>query len=145
MNLNKYSTKFKERGSCKLMNLRNIFTFTNKTKRLAKEVKKRPLPQHIAIIMDGNGRWAQQKELPREVGHRYGSEALKDIVEISVKIGIQYLTLFAFSTENWNRPDKEIEALMDLMIEYLQKELDDLVDNNIKSIMRLIEPKVIMA
>lgn len=132
MNLNKYSTKFKERGSCKLMNLRNIFTFTNKTKRLAKEVKKRPLPQHIAIIMDGNGRWAQQKELPREVGHRYGSEALKDIVEISVKIGIQYLTLFAFSTENWNRPDKEIEALMDLMIEYFQKELDDLVDNNIK-------------
>lgn len=114
------------------MSLKDVFKCKNSTKRLIKKVKKRPLPQHIAIIMDGNGRWAQKRGLPREIGHRYGSEAITDIVEISAKIGIQYLTLFAFSTENWNRPDEEITALMDLLVEYLQKKLDYLYDNNIK-------------
>lgn len=114
------------------MNIKNIFIFPNSTKKLIRKVKERPLPKHVAIIMDGNGRWAQKKGLPREVGHRYGSESLKDIVEISARIGIDYLTLFAFSTENWQRPQKEIDALMDLLVEYLQNELDELDDNDIK-------------
>lgn len=114
------------------MNFKSIFKFTKTTEKLMKKVQEKPLPQHVAIIMDGNGRWAQKKGLPREIGHRYGSEALKEIVKMSVKLDLKYLTLFAFSTENWNRPQKEIDALMDLLIEYLQEELEELDKNNIK-------------
>lgn len=122
----------KREVSIEAMNIKDIFKNLSSIERLMKKVKKRPMPNHVAIIMDGNGRWAQKKGLPREVGHRYGSESLKDIVEISVKLGIDYLTLFAFSTENWQRPQKEIEALMELLIEYLENELDELDENNIK-------------
>lgn len=90
------------------------------------------LPKHIAIIMDGNGRWAKKKGLPRILGHRAGVNKVKKIVRFCGNIGISYLTLFAFSTENWQRPITEISALMKLLVEYLKKEVDELDDNNVK-------------
>ncbi|MBC7325152.1 MAG: isoprenyl transferase [Moorella sp. (in: Bacteria)] len=84
------------------------------------------LPRHVAIIMDGNGRWAQQKGLPRTVGHRAGVESLRDIVKASVEWGIAILTVYAFSTENWKRPWEEVNALMNLLVEYLHRELAEL-------------------
>ncbi len=89
-------------------------------------------PRHVAIIMDGNGRWAKKRKLPREMGHRAGVLALKEIVKYSCNIGLKYLTLYAFSTENWKRPDLEIKNLMSLMMEYLKNELWELKRNNIK-------------
>lgn len=96
------------------------------------ELLKFPLPSHIAIIMDGNGRWAKTQGFPRIVGHRAGSETLKTIVETCVDIGIRYLTVYAFSTENWKRPQKEINALMELLVEYIDKELEKLKQNGVK-------------
>ncbi|MCL6447755.1 MAG: isoprenyl transferase [Armatimonadetes bacterium] len=90
------------------------------------------LPQHIAIIMDGNGRWAQRRGLPRTLGHRAGVESLRDVVKICVELGIRFLTVYAFSTENWKRPREEINTLMNLLIEYLQKEIDELCANGIR-------------
>jgi undecaprenyl diphosphate synthase len=90
------------------------------------------LPRHIAIIMDGNGRWAASRHLPRVEGHRAGSEAVRDTVETSARMGIQVLTLYAFSVENWKRPDTEISALMGLLRHYLRAELKTLLRNNIK-------------
>lgn len=89
-------------------------------------------PKHVAIIMDGNGRWAKKRNLPREMGHRAGVLALKEIVKYSCNIGLKVLTLYAFSTENWKRPDFEIKSLMNLMMEYLKNELEELKCNNIK-------------
>ncbi|NMA94743.1 MAG: isoprenyl transferase [Clostridiales bacterium] len=114
---------------------KGIFSFIKHiqpTRRLIKQVNSRPVPRHIAIIMDGNGRWAQKRGLSREMGHRYGSESLKDIIESTSDLGIEYLTVFAFSTENWKRPTKEINALMDLLVDYIDSELDRLKRNNIK-------------
>ena len=90
------------------------------------------IPKHIAIIMDGNGRWAKQRMLPRSMGHRAGVEALRDVIKTASNIGIKYLTLYAFSTENWKRPDSEISILMNLLIEYLRKEIAELHHNNVK-------------
>ena len=90
------------------------------------------LPKHIAIIMDGNGRWAKKRLLPRNIGHRQGLEALKSIVNACGIIGIQVLTVYAFSTENWNRPQKEVNFLMNLLVEWLEKEIDSLNENNVK-------------
>lgn len=90
------------------------------------------LPQHIAIIMDGNGRWAQQKGLNRYEGHREGAESVHDIVEASVQLKIKYLTLYAFSTENWNRPKEEVDALMELLISTIKKETPILMENNVR-------------
>jgi len=90
------------------------------------------LPKHIAIIMDGNGRWAKKRRLPRSIGHRHGMEALKRTVDVCGKIGIHILSVFAFSTENWNRPSTEIGFLMDLLVEYLEKEIVSLNENNVK-------------
>ncbi|MEW5897718.1 MAG: isoprenyl transferase [Bacillota bacterium] len=90
------------------------------------------LPQHIAIIMDGNGRWAQRRGLPRTFGHRAGVESLRDVVKICVELGIKFLTVYAFSTENWKRPREEVNTLMDLLIEYLQREIDELCANGIR-------------
>ncbi|SNR89131.1 Undecaprenyl pyrophosphate synthetase [Anaerovirgula multivorans] len=90
------------------------------------------IPGHIAIIMDGNGRWAKKKGLPRTLGHRAGVEALRDVVRTASDIGVQYLTLFAFSTENWKRPEQEVSALMKLLIEFLKKEVSELHKNNVK-------------
>lgn len=90
------------------------------------------LPRHIAIIMDGNGRWARQRGLPRTMGHRAGVEALRGIVRFASQIGIEYLTVFAFSTENWKRPQSEIGILMSLLKEYIRRELEELHSNEVK-------------
>lgn len=90
------------------------------------------LPKHIAIIMDGNGRWAQKRGLPRIAGHRYGVEALRDVVKVCNEIKIPVLTVYAFSTENWKRPREEVNALMDLLVEYVYKEIDELDENKVQ-------------
>jgi undecaprenyl diphosphate synthase len=90
------------------------------------------LPRHVAIIMDGNGRWAASRRLPRVEGHRAGIEAVRDTVETSARLGISVLTLYAFSVENWKRPDTEISALMGLLKHYLRAELKSLLRNNIR-------------
>ncbi len=90
------------------------------------------VPQHVAIIMDGNGRWAQQRLMPRTVGHAKGAAGVRALVEHSVKLGIKYLTLFAFSTENWQRPKDEVSTLMGLFVQYLEKEMKGLRDAGVK-------------
>ena len=90
------------------------------------------LPTHLAIIMDGNGRWAKQKGLLRTLGHESGTKSVKTTVEICAKLGIKNLTLYAFSTENWNRPKLEVDTLMKLLISSLKKELKTLSQNNIR-------------
>jgi len=90
------------------------------------------LPNHIAIIMDGNGRWAKKRGLLRNLGHKSGAKAVKQVVESCAEINVKHLTLYAFSTENWNRPKLEIELLMKLLISSLKKELKTLQKNNIK-------------
>ena len=90
------------------------------------------LPKHLAIIMDGNGRWAKQQGFLRAFGHENGTKSVKEIIKTSAKLGIEYLTLYAFSTENWNRPKLEVEALMKILINSLKKELVTLQENNIR-------------
>ena len=93
---------------------------------------KNKLPKHLAIIMDGNGRWAKEKGLPRTAGHKQGVQTVIDVVEDCAELGIEYLSLFAFSTENWKRPKKEVENLMKLLVQFIDKELGRLHKNNIK-------------
>ncbi len=95
-------------------------------------LNKEKIPQHIAIIMDGNGRWAKKKGQPRVLGHRAGVKTVRRITEACAKIGVKYLTLYAFSTENWNRPAFEVNALMRLLVETLNKEVKILNKNNIQ-------------
>jgi len=90
------------------------------------------LPRHISIIMDGNGRWAKERKILRSLGHRAGVESLRNIVEAATNIGIEFLSLFAFSTENWSRPEQEVSALMMLIKEFIKKEAKRLHKNNIK-------------
>lgn len=90
------------------------------------------LPRHLAIIMDGNGRWARQRALPRILGHRQGVEAVRDVVEECSRLGIGWLTLYAFSHENWGRPEEEVGALMDLLASYLGKELEGMLRHGIR-------------
>ena len=92
------------------------------------------LPKHIAIIMDGNGRWAKQKGKIRTFGHQHGVAAVKDTVESCAELGIKVLTLYAFSTENWKRPQFEINALMQLLVQSISKETPTLMENNIRLI-----------
>jgi undecaprenyl diphosphate synthase len=87
------------------------------------------IPQHVAIIMDGNGRWAKKRLLPRNAGHKAGSEALRATIKASVELGIKYLTLYVFSTENWKRPDEEVSFLMDLLKQLIIKEIPELNKN----------------
>ena len=89
-------------------------------------------PQHIAIIMDGNGRWAKERGLERMYGHQAGADAVRRIVETTGKLQIPYLTLYAFSTENWNRPRNEVDALMTLLVSAIQNELDNLMQNQVR-------------
>ena len=96
------------------------------------KINKQRLPKHIAIIMDGNGRWAKQKGKLRVFGHKNGVKAVRDVVEGSAEIGVEVLTLYAFSTENWNRPKAEVDVLMNLLVSSLKKELKLLQDNNIR-------------
>ncbi|MCB0667907.1 MAG: isoprenyl transferase [Saprospiraceae bacterium] len=90
------------------------------------------LPRHIAIIMDGNGRWAKKQNQPRVFGHRNGVKSVREVSEAAAEIGIEYLTLYAFSTENWNRPRPEVNALMSLLVETIRKEVSTLMENNIR-------------
>lgn len=90
------------------------------------------LPNHLAIIMDGNGRWAKQKGFLRVIGHENGTKSVREVVEASAEIGIKHLTLYAFSTENWNRPKIEVQTLMKLLVKSLKKEIKTLQDNDIK-------------
>lgn len=90
------------------------------------------LPKHIAIIMDGNGRWAKSKGKNRVFGHRNGTEAVHKVVEAAARMQIEHLTLYAFSTENWNRPQQEVSTLMDLLIRALRRELNKMIKNNIQ-------------
>ena len=90
------------------------------------------IPKHTAIIMDGNGRWAEQKGMPRVFGHQNGVSAVKKIVEEANKHKIEYLTLFTFSIENWDRPSDEVDTLMKLLVETLKDEFEDIFNNNIK-------------
>ena len=90
------------------------------------------VPKHVAVIMDGNGRWATKHGLSRAMGHKEGVKSVKTIVEASTKLGIQYMTLYAFSTENWDRPKDEVQALMKLMVETLTNETPTLIENKIK-------------
>lgn len=99
---------------------------------LVSRIDKDRLPQHIAIIMDGNGRWAEEKGQDRLYGHFHGVESVRNIVEGSAELGIQYLTLYAFSTENWDRPQQEVEGLMALLVETIRKEVPTLNKNNIR-------------
>ncbi len=105
----------------------------NTDKLLQKDlIKSGKIPSHIAIIMDGNGRWAKQRGLPRASGHKRGVDTVRDIVEASAEIGIKYLTLYTFSTENWNRPKDEVSTLMRLLLSSLKERLSELDKNDIK-------------
>ena len=95
-------------------------------------IDKARLPEHVAIIMDGNGRWAKERGKLRVFGHKNGVAAVRDTVEGAVEIGIKYLTLYAFSTENWNRPKLEVSALMELLVNTINKETKTLMDNGVK-------------
>ena len=99
---------------------------------LKNEINEENLPQHIAIIMDGNGRWAKKQGFMRAFGHENGAKSVKTTVETCARIGVKNLTLYAFSTENWNRPKLEIDTLMKLLVSSLRKELKSLIDNNIR-------------
>ena len=96
------------------------------------ELDKNNMPAHLAIIMDGNGRWAKQQGKIRSFGHKFGAKTVKDIIKEVNNLKIKHLTLYAFSTENWKRPKDEINTIMNLVIEYLNKETDDLVKENVK-------------
>ena len=95
-------------------------------------LNKNKIPQHVAIIMDGNGRWAKSKGMPRVYGHNEGVKRVREITEVAAKLGVKYLTLYAFSTENWNRPAYEVNALMTLLVNTIDRELKTLMKNNIK-------------
>ena len=94
----------------------------------------KPVPRHIGIIMDGNGRWAKQRLMPRSVGHRAGMESLHDIVREAHCLGVEALSVYAFSTENWQRPAQEVNALFALLVEYFNKEIDELDANGVRII-----------
>lgn len=99
---------------------------------LKSQVQLDKLPRHIAVIMDGNGRWAKQHGKPRVFGHRNGVKAVREITEAAAELGVEYLTLYAFSTENWSRPQFEVNALMHLLVDTLRKEIETLNKNNIR-------------
>ncbi|MBE3592643.1 MAG: isoprenyl transferase [Thermoanaerobacter sp.] len=105
--------------------------FRQKNRDLSDKIDKNKLPIHIGIIMDGNGRWAQKRGMMRFYGHKAGVNAVREVVKASRELGIKYLTLYAFSTENWKRPKEEVNFLMDLLVEYLSKEVDELNKNNV--------------
>ncbi len=99
---------------------------------LRKQIDINKLPSHVAIIMDGNGRWARQRGLDRIFGHQQGVNAVREVIEAAAELKIGYLTLYAFSNENWGRPDEEVSALMGIMIQSLSNETETLIKNNIR-------------
>ena len=106
--------------------------FVKPAKPVEAALKADNVPQHVAIIMDGNGRWAKERGLPRMAGHHSGMKAVKRITMAADRLGVRYLTLYAFSTENWKRPKAEVDFLMKLPQEFLSIELDDLIKNNVQ-------------
>lgn len=108
-------------------------THSQSDEKLQEDLKKSgEIPHHIAIIMDGNGRWAHKRGLPRAAGHKRGVETVRDIVEACAQVGVKYLTLYTFSTENWNRPKDEVSTLMRLLLKSLKDRTDELNENDIK-------------
>ncbi|MBI5914961.1 MAG: isoprenyl transferase [Bacteroidetes bacterium] len=99
---------------------------------LKSKINLEKLPRHIAVIMDGNGRWAKEHGMPRVFGHRNGVKAVRETTEACTELGVQYLTLYAFSTENWNRPQTEVAALMTLLVETIKKEIKTLNENGVR-------------
>ena len=99
---------------------------------LIEQIDKSRMPQHVAIIMDGNGRWAKAKGLDRSFGHQEGVVSVRKIVEAANDLGIKYLTMYTFSTENWNRPEEEVQALMSLLVFAIKRETPDLMKNNVR-------------
>jgi len=123
---------------------------TEEDKQLQNRVKSSgPIPEHIAIIMDGNGRWAQKKGNIRLFGHRAGVESVRDITESCAQLGVGYLTLYAFSTENWSRPSSEINGLMKLLVQTLRNEAERLnkkdIPENLESLLLNISPQIMYA
>ena len=96
------------------------------------KINQNQIPEHIAIIMDGNGRWARAKTLQRVAGHKQGVKAVRNITEVCIELGVKYLTMYTFSEENWNRPQREVSALMKLLVSSLKKEVKDLDKNNVR-------------
>jgi undecaprenyl diphosphate synthase len=90
------------------------------------------IPRHIAVIMDGNGRWAKERGLPRREGHRAGAESVREVTDACIELGVEYLTVYAFSSENWNRPESEVKALMELLDRFLAEKAKDLKKQNIR-------------
>ena len=115
-----------------LTKLRDLVKEGTEEYRLAQQVNHSRIPAHLAVIMDGNGRWAKQQGLKREAGHREGAVSARKITEYSLRLDIKYLTLFAFSSENWKRPLSEVNTLMNMLYEKLVEEKDLLIDNDIK-------------
>jgi len=99
---------------------------------LLSQIDRSRLPRHVAVIMDGNGRWAAERRRPRVAGHRAGIDAVREIVEVSARLGLEVLTLYAFSKENWKRPRSEVATLMALLREYVRREIDTLLEHNIR-------------
>ena len=99
---------------------------------IIENINKDRIPKHVAIIMDGNGRWAKSKNKIRLSGHQAGAKSVRNAIEICVELGIKYLTVYAFSTENWNRPNVEVKGLMQLLVKSIDKELDELKNNGVK-------------
>lgn len=105
------------------------FFSKNKTEKINLDLNN--IPKHIGIIMDGNGRWAKKRGLPRSMGHKAGVEAIREIVKECSRLGVKYLTIYAFSTENWKRPKDEVNTLMSLLADYLKNEFEELNKNNV--------------
>src|SRR5438067_2230201 len=110
---------------------RRAMPSTNSIERQA-EVAQRPLPRHVGIIMDGNGRWAEQRGLPRLEGHRRGSDSVREVTRAARRLGLNALTLYAFSSQNWLRPPDEVSGLMDLLRDYLNRERPEIMENGIR-------------
>ncbi len=99
---------------------------------LLNQINKEKLPQHVAIIMDGNGRWAKKQGEKRVFGHRAGAKSVKEVIKAAGELGVEYITLYAFSTENWNRPKHEVDALMSLLVRAINTETQGLIENNVR-------------
>ncbi len=106
-----------------------MFNFLKKKTKIEAD---RPVPTHIAIVMDGNGRWAKKRGMPRQAGHKVGAEAFRTIANYAKSIGLKYLTVYAFSTENWKRPEEEVNAIMDLLEKYLREAIRDMEKNRVR-------------
>ena len=115
-----------------LENLKGFIQPGSPEEKLAAKIDFARVPQHVAVIMDGNGRWAKQRNLPRVEGHRAGSKSVRELVETVLRLGIPYLSLYAFSKENWKRPQREVSTLWRLLEDYLKKEDNLLLDNDIR-------------